>query len=79
MPPFKKALGNSPWMRAWYLGSFVYARGRAAWGNLNEAERGEFAKLMRKAGTRPDRNLSARQRKRLKELVRILAAGPAKK
>lgn len=62
-------------MRAWYLATFVYKRGTAAWKNLPAAEQKELTKLLRKAGARPDLNLRPRERKRLKELVRLLAKG----
>lgn len=64
-----------PWLKVWAAATWLVAKGRAHVNdNLTEAERTELRKLVTRSKGKPT-NLSARDRDRVKAIVKKAAVG----
>jgi hypothetical protein len=73
MPPSLTSLvarGRAlPWGRLYFVGQWVYRKGRAAHAGLTEGERAELGRLLRKSRGRRG-NLTGKETDRLQAIVR---------
>jgi hypothetical protein len=75
MPSAFSLAKRVPWLKVWATATWLVAKGRARVNdNLTEAERTELRKLVAKSKGKPT-NLSARDRDRVKAIVKKAAVG----
>jgi hypothetical protein len=75
MPSAFSLAKRVPWMKFWATAAWLVAKGRARLNdNLTEGERDELRKLLTSSKGNPN-NLSARQRDRVKAIVKKAAVG----
>jgi hypothetical protein len=75
MPSTLSLAKRVPWMKVWATATWLVAKGRTHLkDNLTEGERTELRKLVTKSKGKPT-NLSARDRDRVKAIVKKAAVG----
>jgi len=75
MPSYLSLAKRVPWLKVWATATWLVAKGRThVKDNLNDGERTELRKLITKSKGKPT-NLSARDRDRVKAIVKKAAVG----